>query len=250
MKKCILITGGTGLIGSEIARKFSQLGWDVIITTRDCEKFNTSTLSKFDKVHAIEVDFDKDGFSKIITSFLLQHDLYPTTLVNNVRNLGYTVIGNDGKVSIDNWMGEFKFAVIVPYELSLSLKDMENSKLSSIINIGSMYGVVAPNKELYEGSYDTSPIQYGVCKAALVHLTKELAVRLADKKIRANTVSYGGVSGRVDDEFKTRYSKLCPSGKMLELSELSGVVEFLSNSEKSGSITGQNINVDGGWTLW
>ena len=250
MKNCILITGGTGLLGSEIARKFAHLDWSVIITTRNYNKFKNSALCEFKNIHAIEVDFDKDDFCNRIGSYLLQNELYPITLVNNVRNLDYTAVDDDGKVSTKNWIGEFQLAVIVPYKLSLLLMDMKYSRLSSIINIGSMYGSVAPNKELYSGSYKTSPIHYGVCKAALSHLTKELAVRLIEKEIRINTVSYGGVDGRVDDEFKKKYSKLCPSGKMLDLTEITGVLEFLADNDKSSSITGQNIAVDGGWTLW
>ena len=250
MKNCIVITGGTGLIGSEIAAKFAQLDWDVVITTRSYSKFKDSALNKIKSLHSVELDFNNDNFSDILSDFLIKRELYPITLVNNVRSLDYTVIDDDGRVNQDNWMGEFKFAVFIPYTLSLMLSDMDNSRLSSIINVGSMYGKVPPNKELYSGSYETSPIHYGVCKAALSHLTKELAVRFANKRIRVNTVSYGGVSGRVDDEFKKRYSKLCPSGSMLDISEVGGIIEFLADENMSSSITGQDISVDGGWTVW
>ena len=62
-------------------------------------------------------------------------------------------------------------------------------------------------------------------------------------------MAFGGVSGRVDDEFKERYAKLCPSGKMLNDDEVSGPIKFLISNESS-SITGHVLVADGGWTIW
>ena len=92
-------------------------------------------------------------------------------------------------------------------------------------------------------------INYGTVKAALNHLTKELAVRLADKKIQVNSVSYGGVRGNQNKLFQKKYSNLSPQNKMISKNELFGVIEFLI-SDKSVNINGHNIIVDGGWTIW
>ncbi|MGH8744199.1 MAG: SDR family oxidoreductase, partial [Burkholderiales bacterium] len=79
--------------------------------------------------------------------------------------------------------------------------------------------------------------------------TKEMAARYARSGLTVNTVTYGGVEGRVTETFKQRYAELCPQGKMLGLDDLSGPVLFLL-SEGSGSVTGHNLMADGGWTLW
>jgi NAD(P)-dependent dehydrogenase (short-subunit alcohol dehydrogenase family) len=92
-------------------------------------------------------------------------------------------------------------------------------------------------------------VHYGVVKAALIHLTKELAVRFADKNIRVNAVSFGGVEGRVDNQFKKRYADLCPNGRMLNDNDLTGAIDFLI-SRNSLAVTGHNLVVDGGWTIW
>ena len=89
----------------------------------------------------------------------------------------------------------------------------------------------------------------GVAKAALSHLTKELAIRFASKGIQVNCVAYGGVEGRVDAEFKDRYSKMVPMGRMLLEDEITWPLDALL-SEKSRPMTGQTLNFDGGWTIW
>ena len=103
-------------------------------------------------------------------------------------------------------MGELLMDVVVPYELTMALVQHPSSKLESVVNIGSQYGVVAPNLNLYSDPVRESPLHYGVAKAGMGHLTKELAIRLAGQGIRVNCVAYGGVEGRVDDDFKARYS--------------------------------------------
>ena len=133
--------------------------------------------------------------------------------------------------------------------MAMALVGQEGSKLRSIINISSIYGMVAPNRTIYDDFERHAPIHYGVAKAALIHLTKEMAVRLADRGIRVNAVSYGGVEGRAKEEFIRRYSSLCPSGRMVPPQDVAGSVEFLA-SDASNGVTGHNLVVDGGWTVW
>ena len=132
---------------------------------------------------------------------------------------------------------------------SLALTDLDGSRLAKVINIGSQYGLVAVNPHLYSDLSSQSPIHYGVAKAALVHLTKELSVRLASKQIYVNCVAYGGVEGRVNVDFQERYASLCPIGRMLNEDDLNGPIEFLLSDSSSG-MTGHTLTVDGGWTLW
>ena len=138
-------------------------------------------------------------------------------------------------------------SVYLSYFLSTKLN---RKNLSSVVNISSMYGIVAPNKSLYVNKYKSSPIFYGVSKAAQIHLSKELAVRLAKYNIRVNSVSFGGVEGRVDQKFKKKYKILCPLGRMLKSNEIFEPIWFLSNNELSSGATGHNLIIDGGWTIW
>jgi NAD(P)-dependent dehydrogenase (short-subunit alcohol dehydrogenase family) len=119
-----------------------------------------------------------------------------------------------------------------------------------IVNIGSIYGTVAPNPSLYEGSelVRASP-PYVVSKAALVNLTRDLAVRLAPRNIQVNMVSPGGIEEDQPAEFKRRYAERTPAGRMGTPDDVAGAVVFLS-SKASDYITGQNLHVDGGFTSW
>ena len=79
-------------------------------------------------------------------------------------------------------------------------------------------------------------------------MTKELAVRLADQHIRVNCVAFGGVSGRVDKSFESKYAQLVPSKRMLVESEVCGPIEFLLSS-RSSAINGHVMVADGGWSI-
>ncbi len=82
-----------------------------------------------------------------------------------------------------------------------------------------------------------------------MHLTKELAVRLASKEVQVNCIAFGGVEGRVDDAFKERYAKLCPLGRMLRDDEIVGPVDMLL-SDKCTGFSVHVIAVDGGMSIW
>ena len=171
-------------------------------------------------------------------------------LVNNARSQESLQLNPLGQTDRRHFMDEYLLDVVVPYELSILLFNSQPDELRTITNIGSQYGVVASNPYLSGGdASQQSAIQYGVAKAALNHLTKELAVRMAGRNVRVNCVAFGGVDGRVDRAFKARYADLTPSRRMLSEEEVEGPVAFLT-SEASSSITGQTIRADGGWTIW
>ena len=143
--------------------------------------------------------------SQKIVDDLIDKKICLTHLVNNARSLAFVRPDSSGHVSRYQFTNELTLDVIVPYELSLQCSSSPSFQLESIVNIGSQYGIVAPNLSLYNDPKAESPIHYGVSKAALGHLTKELAVRLASSKVRVNCVAFGGVAGRVDAEFLKRY---------------------------------------------
>lgn len=251
----ILITGGTGKIGLQLVSAFALNGWNVITTSRN--KKNISGLvdkkllteKEAEKIFVIEVDLMNEHAIRTVINYFNSHtDLTPTVLVNNARSLEHLSVEENGFSNRKNLLNEYLLDVIVPYELSTQIYSMPNSKLKSIINISSIYGVVAFNPNLYENYEKSAPIQYSLAKSAVNHLTRELSVRFAPE-VRVNTVSYGGVEGRVDEKFMEKYSKLCPQGTMLTETQVAGPIEFLA-SNKSQGITGQNIIQDGGWTVW
>jgi NAD(P)-dependent dehydrogenase (short-subunit alcohol dehydrogenase family) len=257
MADTICVTGATGLLGRAICLDLLHRGYQVIAMVRSEEKFNG--LRDHICSHANEQREEVNArLSPVYYDYSANqsHSLEPlldqlkgksiSGLVNNARSLDGLKVGEDGKTRPDVFVQEFQFDVVFPYQLTMAMIDMG---LRTVVNVGSMYGVVAPNPALYGGSLKDSPIQYGVAKAALHHLSKELAVRLASQGIRVNTVAFGGIEGRVDDAFKDRYSQLVPMRRMLKVSEVTGPVAFLI-SDDSSAITGQSIAADGGWSVW
>jgi len=127
-------------------------------------------------------------------------------------------------------------------------------KGGSIIQTASIYGVMAPDHRIYEGSYYlerqiNTPAVYTASKAAVIGLTKHLATYWAEKGIRVNTLTPGGTESGQNDEFKRRYAARIPLGRMANASEMVGALLYLA-SDASSYVTGQNIIVDGGLECW
>ncbi|NJR71829.1 MAG: SDR family oxidoreductase, partial [Gammaproteobacteria bacterium] len=197
----------------------------------------------------IEVDFARpEAISRLCDNLDNRH-INITHLINNARSLEYLKTEPNGIVSAHNFTQEFVIDVVVPYQLGMALVERQGEHLKHIIHIGSQYGHVAANLKLYDQPQTESAIHYGVAKAALVHLTKEMAIRLAHRKIQVNCISYGGVKGRANDAFEQRYATLCPLGRMLIEEEIVAPIDMLINFP-SISMTGHTFHADGGWSLW
>ena len=250
--RTILITGGSGKFGRLLVQHFLAAGDTVIATARSDASVAALKMAhggESGRFVAVACDLSEDGAPAALSSALARDGLYPDCLVNNARSLSYLKVEDDGQVSRANFAGELLLDVIVPYELTMALAGEEGSRLRRVVNIGSQYGTVAANLGLYEDPVRQSPLHYGVAKAALAHLTKELATRLAPADIQVNCIAFGGVEGRVDAAFKARYAKLCPRGRMLDESEVAGPVDMLL-SDHFSAMTGHVLAVDGGWTAW
>lgn len=253
MSECILITGSTGKIGKQLTRHFLGLGHAVVATTTSTQKLENFREEldvlgmNVENLHGLKVRFDQENALEIIEGFLKNSELKPTAVIHNARSLESLSINKNGETDPTHMYTEFQMAVVFPYQLTNLLKSI--GSLRNVIFISSIYGVVGPNKTLYPDLDSSSPIQYGVSKAAQIHLTKELAVRLGDQGIRVNTVSFGGLKGRASEDFVDRYQKLTPMGGMLEEEDVIKPVDFLLG-EGSVNMTGHNLIVDGGWTVW
>jgi len=124
-----------------------------------------------------------------------------------------------------------------------------------VLNIASDLSVIAPDQRLYrrkglpEDRQPVKPVTYSVIKAGLVGLTRYLSTYWAAQKVRVNALSPGGVFNGQDDEFVTKISNLIPMGRMANVDEYRSAVQFLC-SDASSYMTGQNIVIDGGRSVW
>ena len=252
LPRTILLTGATGKFGQVLTRHFVAAGDTLIGIARSLESLESLSNTLGDcrnNFIGIVSDLAVVGGVEGLVDELESRSIYPDCLVNNARSLDYLEIQSNGIVSRENFSREYILDVVVPYELTMLLAKQNRACLENVVNIGSQYGVVAANPSLYVNPEQQSPIHYSVAKAALVHLTRELAVRLAQQKIRVNCVAFGGVQGRVDEAFQQRYASLCPMGRMLREDELVGPVDILLSPD-TNSITGHTLMADGGWSLW
>ncbi|WDR07237.1 SDR family oxidoreductase [Devosia rhodophyticola] len=126
----------------------------------------------------------------------------------------------------------------------------------SIINIGSIYGLVSPNQALYsyreerDGVPFFKAVSYAASKSGLLNLTRYVATYWAEKNVRCNLISFGGVkTGSFDKEFIDNFLDRVPMRRQAEKGEYNGVIQFLA-SDASTYMTGSNVVVDGGFTAW
>ncbi|MBZ0214134.1 MAG: SDR family oxidoreductase [Nitrospirae bacterium] len=124
----------------------------------------------------------------------------------------------------------------------------------SVVNIGSIYGLVSPNQDIYQYRRDRGeafykPVAYSASKSALLNMARYLAVYWAEKGVRVNTLTLAGVFNHQDESFLNEYAKRMPMRRMADRHDYDGALVFLL-SDASAYMTGSNLVVDGGWTAW
>lgn len=130
-----------------------------------------------------------------------------------------------------------------------ALRIMKDQAGGSIVNIGSIYGVVSSDPRIYTDCARMNSEVYSASKAAVIQLTKYFAVHAAEYGVRVNCVSPGGVFNAQGDDFVRNYAARTPAGRMAEDKDICGAVVFLASGD-SDYVSGQNIVVDGGFTSW
>jgi NAD(P)-dependent dehydrogenase (short-subunit alcohol dehydrogenase family) len=125
---------------------------------------------------------------------------------------------------------------------------LKKSLSPSIVSIGSIYGILGPDWGLYEGLEMGNPAGYAASKGGMIQLTRWLATTLAPH-IRANSVSPGGIERLQPEEFVDAYVAKTPLGRMASEQDIVGAIVFLL-SDASAYVTGQNLIVDGGFSVW
>ena len=241
--KNILITGGCGFIGSQIVEYFRSLGSYIYVFGTDQFKFN-KTFDNQKNLKFIQHDFknENDALEDKIKENCERIDV----LINNAYYVKpSSPLGSSRKDFVDSLDG----TVGIYYETIKScIQKMPAG--SKIINIGSMYGKIIPDFEMYESEEKINPVSYGVGKSGVSHLTKYISNYLAKSKITVNCVLPGAMpnlSARKDKKFMSEIIKRTPLERLGNPTDLFGILHLLS-SENGNFITGQCICVDGGFS--
>jgi NAD(P)-dependent dehydrogenase (short-subunit alcohol dehydrogenase family) len=253
--KVVIITGGAGMIGRSFVREVVEQGGTAIIADVD-ENEGNKVLSELQadldvsRIEFIKVDINHIESVQDMVERVLGKYQKIDALVNNAypRNKNYGRKFEDVEYvdfceNINLHLGGY---FLVSKEIS---KVMVRQKNGVIIFIASIYGFMAPRFELYENTDFTSPVEYSAIKGGVLSLTKYLASYLGKHGIRVNALSPGGVHNNQSESFVSQYTKKVIVGpRMAETQDLSGALTFLLG-DSSRYVTGQNIVVDGGWSI-
>jgi len=267
--KNALITGAAGLLGFQHTVALIKAGANVILTDVDMKKLASNVI-----------ELEKMGFSKQIRFFFMDVTRYESIkevfdalvlegvavniLINNAavdpkvnKNKSLDEASRFENFPLDQWNFQLSVGLTGAFLCSQIFgSEMARKDLGGVIlNIASDLSVFAPDNRIYrikdleENMQPVKPITYSVIKTALIGMTKYLAVYWADKNIRVNALSPGGVYNDQPDEFVTKLSTLIPMGRMAKKDEYQGAIQFLC-SDASTYMTGQNIVIDGGRSVW
>lgn len=266
--KVAVVTGGMGLLGKQHCVALAEAGANVIICDLDqdaAEDF-AATLPTWST--GIETDITNLGSVKALKINILKKYGRIDILVNNAAINDMVEKPISLKSSKGNSLNSSMFE---NYPLDLFKKVMDvnitgtficsqvigsyfaKCKQGNIINIASTYGVVAPDQSIYRTKDNKQKFYksaaYPVTKGAVIAFTKFLAAYWGEKNVRVNSLSPGGVENGQDLEFIENYSKKTPLKRMAKPYEYKGALVFLA-SDASSYMTGANLIVDGGWTVW
>ena len=251
--KVIVVTGGAGLIGRAFCEAICAAHGTVIIAEND-EKAGKALAAdlyaRFEqRAIYMPVDVTSDASIQVLIERVNNEFGYIDALVNNAypRNKNY------GKPFEEVTYHDFVENVglhVAGYFLTSKhfLSYFSKQKQGNIINMGSIYGVVPPRFEIYEGTAMTMPVEYAVIKSGIIHMTKYITRYYKGLNIRCNAISPGGVFANQPESFLERYAALATNKGMLDAKDLCGTLVFLL-SDASQFVNGQNIVVDDGWSL-
>ncbi|NBO18162.1 MAG: SDR family oxidoreductase [Proteobacteria bacterium] len=253
-----IVTGGAGILGRHFCQGLAECGANVVVVDHAEKPAKELAATLPGKPLALAVDItDEKSLAAMVQTV---HDTYGRIdiLHNNAATKPADLARFFDPVeefSMEVWQEIMRVNMDGLFMVAKHVGGyMAKQGRGSIIQTASIYGVVGPDQRIYEGSEYlghriNTPAVYSASKAGVVGLTKYLCTYWAEKGVRVNTLTPGGVESGQNDTFKKNYSARIPLGRMAQAHEMVGALVFLS-SDASSYITGQNIIVDGGLTAW
>jgi NAD(P)-dependent dehydrogenase (short-subunit alcohol dehydrogenase family) len=261
--KCAVVTGATGILGRHFSRGLARCGARVVAV--DVDRDATAALAG-----ELTTEFGADALG-VACDITVPQDVQSMVSAAERRFGGVDILHNNAatktsdveaffapfeEYSLETWNAvtavNLTGAFLVAQAVGKSM--IRRGKGGSIVQTASIYGVVAPDQRIYEGSeYLGRPINtpavYSATKAGLLGLTKFLATYWAPHDIRVNAITPGGVQSGQSSTFVTNYSNRVPLGRMGEPEDMVNALLYLA-SDDARYVTGQNLIVDGGLTAW
>ena len=251
-----LITGGGGHIGAALCEALAELGAAVVVLDR-MEESCADVARRIHETYGVEtlpliVDLTDEKAVRSVPETALDRFGRLDILVNCAALVGTSELKGWTtpflEQSADTWRLALEVNLTAAFVLVQACAEaLAASGHGSVINIGSIYGMVGPDMRLYENTMG-NPAAYAASKGGLLQLTRWLATVLAPD-VRVNAITPGGVWRNQPEDFHTRYMARTPLRRMATEEDLKGAVAYLV-SDLSAYVTGHNLVVDGGWTVW
>lgn len=262
--KIVVITGGLGQLGRQFGTALIERGAKVAVFDLQAKEEDVSgnygNCVDKNNLILIKVDITKrnsieSALKRVNKQWGIPHALINNAALDSPPNAPANENGpfetypeaSWDKVMEVNTKGVFLCCQAVGQQMAAAGR-------GAIVTICSTYGLVSPDQRIYSYRRKDSqdffkPVAYSASKSALLNMTRYLSTYWADKNVRVNTITFGGVLNGQDGEFLKRYNARVPMGRMANEDEYNGAIIFLL-SEASSYMTGSNLVIDGGWTAW
>lgn len=247
--KCAVVIGGAGKIGFPMAEALAEAGAKVYIASTQEKNYHGAverlTAAGLDAC-GIRMDQSNEPDVMGCLKKIREEFKAPDVLVNCGVERPMRKFFED---TVENWDRSMQVNARGLFVACRAFaKEMEAAGGGSIINVASIYGIVAPDLALYEGTTIQTEPDYPYTKGGMVMFSKYLASIFAKRGVRVNVVAPGGFFNNQGEPFYSQYCRKVPMGRMAEHDDLKGVAVFLA-SRASQYITGATITVDGGFTI-
>jgi NAD(P)-dependent dehydrogenase (short-subunit alcohol dehydrogenase family) len=263
--KVAIVTGALGLLGKQHCFALAEAGANVVVTDlngKECEVFARELgIATSTQPIGFGVDITQRASIEVLMDRVYHGHGTIDILVNNaaVNDAFENPVAAAEQSKFENyplelWQQSLDVNITGTFLCSQVIGGMMATQgRGNIINIASTYGIVGPDQSLYcmpdgSQSFYKSP-SYPTTKGAVIAFTRFLATYWANKGVRVNALSPGGVENGQDKNFIQNYSARTPLGRMAQSTDYKGALVFLA-SDASSYMTGANLVVDGGWTAW
>lgn len=249
--KVVLVTAGAGpLFGSSLSQALVEAGATLVTASRSLERnveFAERLRADGHDAHGMSFDLsDRDSIVRLRDELLQRFGRIDVLVNSALGRTGHS--GGFDEQTPDDWAASAESDMVGLFAITKAfLPAMVELGRGSIINISSIYGIVANDPQLYVGTDMKQPPSYTFVKAGMINFTRYLASYYGRHGVRANVISPGGYFNNQPQAFVDAYCNRVPLGRMLENEDIQGAVVFLA-SDASAYVNGHNLVVDGGWT--
>ena len=262
--KTVIVTGGLGQLGAQFATELHERGARVAVFARNVSAAKVQSvfgdLASSERLAFFAVDITEKATIESALDKLKMLWGVPDALINNA---GLDTQPTEASVPFEDFSID-TFREVVDVNLvgtflttqAVGARMRAASRPGSIVNVGSIYGMLSPVQDIYAyqeedtGIPFVKPVAYAAAKSGIYNLTRYCATYWGKHGIRVNTLTPSGVGRDTQDaKFVANYTSRIPIGRMAQADEFNGAIVFLI-SPASAYMTGSNLVVDGGWTAW